>query len=78
MWTSIRKYTIDALSKCIGQRMAFKSDCEMFPHFYVEGKLIGLNYQHNEILMKVMTSSHKTITIGSNMKNLQLLQLDNL
>lgn len=52
----------------VGKRVRFVSDCEFFPNFDVTGLVYSYSIYNNEILFKV--KSRKSITIGSNMKNL--------
>lgn len=70
---SIKKYSSTQLiKKLIGQKVRFKSNCELFPNFDVIGKVLSYYLKGNELLFKVKTiPSQKIIDVGSNMKNLQ-------
>lgn len=56
----------------MNKKIHFISDCEFFPNFNIEGyiKDIKLSKSTSEILFTVAVKN-KTLTIGSNMKNLQ-------
>lgn len=59
------------IKNLMGKKVNFKSDCELFPNFDVTGKPISYYINGNELILKIKTSSGKTIDIGSNMKNLR-------
>lgn len=56
----------------MNKKIHFISDCEFFHNFNIEGyiKDINLSKSTSEILFTVAVKN-KTLTIGSNMKNLQ-------
>ena len=69
----ISKYSyIWMCNNLINKKIHFISDCEFFPNFNIEGyiKDIKLSKSTSEILFTVAVKN-KTLTIGSNMKNLQ-------
>ena len=69
----ISKYSyIWICNNLMNKKIHFISDCEFFPNFNIEGyiKDIKLSKSTSEILFTV-TVKNKTLTIGSNMKNLQ-------
>lgn len=69
----ISKYSyIWICNNLINKKIHFISDCEFFPNFNIEGyiKDIKLSKSTSEILFTVAVKN-KTLTIGSNMKNLQ-------
>lgn len=72
----VSKYTYSALTKILlGRTVRFTSDCEFFPKFDVTGKIVEMKMRNGEILIDVIINNsnktHRRITIGSNMKNLQ-------
>lgn len=69
----ISKYSyIWVCNNLMNKKIHFISDCEFFPNFNIEGyiKDIKLSKSTSEILFTVAVKN-KTLTIGSNMKNLQ-------
>lgn len=69
----ISKYSyIWICNNLMNKKIHFISDCEFFPNFNIEGyiKDIKLSKSTSEILFTVAVKN-KTLTIGSNMKNLQ-------
>lgn len=69
----ISKYSyIWMCNNLMNKKIHFISDCEFFPNFNIEGyiKDIKLSKSTSEILFTVAVKN-KTLTIGSNMKNLQ-------
>ena len=69
----ISKYSyIWLCNNLMNKKIHFISDCEFFPNFNIEGyiKDIKLSKSTSEILFTVAVKN-KTLTIGSNMKNLQ-------
>ena len=69
----ISKYSyIWMCNNLINKKIHFISDCEFFPNFNIKGyiKDINLSKSTSEILFTVAVKN-KTLTIGSNMKNLQ-------
>ena len=69
----ISKYSyIWMCNNLINKKIHFISDCEFFPNFNIERyiKDINLSKSTSEILFTVAVKN-KTLTIGSNMKNLQ-------
>lgn len=69
----ISKYSyIWMCNNLMNKKIHFISDCEFFPNFNIEGyiKDINLSKSTSEILFTVAVKN-KTLTIGSNMKNLQ-------
>lgn len=69
----ISKYSyIWICNNLMNKKIHFISDCEFFPNFNIEGyiKDIKLSKSTSEILFTVAIKN-KTLTIGSNMKNLQ-------
>lgn len=69
----ISKYSyIWMCNNLMNKKIHFISDCEFFPNFNIEGyiKDIKLSKSTSEILFTVAIKN-KTLTIGSNMKNLQ-------
>ena len=68
----VKKYSYELLFKKIfGKNVRFKSDCEFFPNFDIIIKVKDLSLGNNEILIKGITKNNKSITIGSNMQNLE-------
>jgi len=58
--------------KIFGKNVRFISDCQFFPNFDVIMKVNDISIaKNNEILIKGKTKSNKTLSIGSNMLNLQ-------
>lgn len=69
----ISKYSyIWMCNNLMNKKIHFISDCDFFPNFNIEGyiKDIKLSKSTSEILFTVAVKN-KTLTIGSNMKNLQ-------
>ena len=68
----VKKYTYETLLKlCLGNYVHFTSDCELFPNFDIKCKVLQMKMENNEILFTCKLSNGKTITVGSNMRNLQ-------
>ena len=64
---------LSLIKKILGKRTHFTSDCEFFPNFDVIAKVISYKINGNEMLMNVITyPTKKSITIGTNMKNLKI------
>ncbi len=69
---SIKDYTLESLYSLIGKNVHFISDCEFFPNFNVTIKVSKISNRNNEIIISGKTKTHKSLDIGTNMKNLQL------
>lgn len=55
----------------LGKKGTFTSDCELFPNFNVNCKIIGISIKNDEILFNVIAyPKNKNLIIGSNMSNL--------
>lgn len=68
----VKTKTFEELSKLVGEKLHFKSDCEFFPNFDVKVKLLNFNIKNSEFIFNCkVLSNKKKLTIGSNMKNLR-------
>ena len=69
---SIKSYSYTWLMKSlVNKKVRFTSDCEFFPNFDVNGKILSSHIKGNELIFKLKVTNTKTIDVGSNMKNLR-------
>ncbi len=69
---NVKKYTYETLTTmCLGKQIHFTSDCELFHNFDIKCKVLQMKMESGEILFICKLSNGKTITVGSNMRNLQ-------
>ena len=69
---NVKKYTYETLTTmCLGKQIHFTSDCDFFPDFDIKCQVLQMKMESNEILFTCKLSNGKTITVGSNMRNLQ-------
>ena len=54
----------------MGKTVHMTSDCEFFPNFNIQGKVIEYRMHNNELIFKIKVNN-KLIDVGCNMKNLQ-------
>jgi hypothetical protein len=60
------------LQHLIGHTVRFISDCEMFPHFNVTGRVVSITTHKSEPIIEIIEKRyHKRITISGHMKNLR-------
>jgi len=69
---AVKKYPINILrNKLLGKRVHFTSDCQLFPNFDINGKVIEINMSGNIPLIKTILKNGKTINIDGGMSNLE-------
>lgn len=62
---------IQLQNELLGKRARFKSDCQLFPHFDVVGKIVKMWISNGEIIFEIIVDNNlKRLKIGSNMSNL--------
>lgn len=69
---SVKSYTYKKLiNKLLGNIVHFTSECELFPNFDINGKVISYYINNNELILKVKNQNYKIIDIGTNMHKLK-------